>query len=148
MFRIESLLCKTLAVKLHLDHKLGRPDLLFVELFPQFPERISVQRPGLRVIIGIADTFQFAAKQQVFVPGRGVSALPVGCDQGIQLRQNADAGLLTAGKKPGRGAYICANADCLAKAQKSKGLERSFKAAVPKEVYEQLLREMEEGTDA
>ena len=52
------------------------------------------------------------------------------------------------GKKPGRGAYICANADCLAKAQKSKGLERSFKAAVPKEVYEQLLREMEEGTDA
>ena len=52
------------------------------------------------------------------------------------------------GKKPGRGAYICANADCLAKAHKSKGLERSFKAAVPKEVYELLLREMEEGTDA
>ena len=31
------------------------------------------------------------------------------------------------GKLPGRGAYICPNAECLAKAQKSKGLERSFK---------------------
>lgn len=52
------------------------------------------------------------------------------------------------GKKPGRGAYICPNGDCLAKAQKSKGLERSFKAAVPKEVYEQLLRELEESGNA
>ena len=34
-------------------------------------------------------------------------------------------------KKPGRVAYICPNTECLAKAQKSKGLERSFKAAVP-----------------
>ena len=47
------------------------------------------------------------------------------------------------GKKPGRGAYICPNGECLAKAQKSKGLERSFKAAVPKDVYEQLLQELE-----
>ncbi len=45
------------------------------------------------------------------------------------------------GKLPGRGAYICPNAECLAKAQKSKGLERSFKVAVPKEVYEQLLQQ-------
>ena len=48
------------------------------------------------------------------------------------------------GKTPGRGAYICPNGECLAKAQKSKGLERSFKAPVPKEVYEQLLNELEE----
>ena len=40
------------------------------------------------------------------------------------------------GKKPGRGAYICPNLDCLEKAQKSKGLERSFKMAVPSDVYE------------
>lgn len=48
------------------------------------------------------------------------------------------------GKKPGRGAYICPNVQCLEKAQKSKGLERSFKAQVPKEVYEQLLTQLEE----
>ena len=46
------------------------------------------------------------------------------------------------GKKPGRGAYICPNQECLEKAQKSKGLERSFKAAVPKEVYEQLQEQL------
>lgn len=46
------------------------------------------------------------------------------------------------GKKPGRGAYVCPNVACLEQAQKSKGLERSFKVAVPKEVYEQLLDEL------
>ena len=45
-------------------------------------------------------------------------------------------------KKPGRGAYICPNTECLEKAQKNKGLERSFKAAVPKEVYEKLREEL------
>ncbi len=48
------------------------------------------------------------------------------------------------GKKPGRGAYICPNRECLLKAQKSRGLERSFQGAVPKDVYEQLLQELEE----
>ena len=48
------------------------------------------------------------------------------------------------GKKNGRGAYICPSAECLKKAIKSKGLERSFKMNIPKEVYEQLTKEMEE----
>lgn len=47
------------------------------------------------------------------------------------------------GKKNGRGAYICGSQDCLAKAVKSKGLERSFKQPIPKEVYEILEKEME-----
>ncbi len=51
------------------------------------------------------------------------------------------------GKMSGRGAYICPNKECLLKAQKSKGLERSFKCAVPKEVYEQLQRELESSAD-
>lgn len=46
------------------------------------------------------------------------------------------------GKMSGRGAYICANAQCFEKAYKSKGLERSFKSAVPKEVYEKLRVEL------
>lgn len=46
------------------------------------------------------------------------------------------------GKKPGRGAYICPNAECLAKAQKTRGLERSFKAPVPKDVYEALQEQL------
>ena len=46
------------------------------------------------------------------------------------------------GKKPGRGAYVCPNEECLLKAHKSKGLERSFKSAVPAEVYEELKEQL------
>ncbi|NLK97018.1 RNase P modulator RnpM [Defluviitalea saccharophila] len=48
------------------------------------------------------------------------------------------------GKKPGRGAYICPTEECLLKAQKSKGLERSFKVAVPSEIYEALKSELKD----
>lgn len=47
------------------------------------------------------------------------------------------------GKKNGRGAYICKNTACLEKAQKSRGLERSFKGRVPQEMYNNLLRSLE-----
>ena len=47
------------------------------------------------------------------------------------------------GRKNGRGAYLCPNGGCLAKAVKTKGMQRSFKHAIPKEVYEALEKEME-----
>ena len=46
------------------------------------------------------------------------------------------------GRKNGRGAYLCPSMDCLKKDIKGKGLERSFKMAVPKVVYEVLEKEM------
>ncbi len=46
------------------------------------------------------------------------------------------------GRKNGRGAYICPSMECFKKAVKSKGLERSLKMAIPKEVYEALEKEM------
>ena len=49
------------------------------------------------------------------------------------------------GKLNGRGAYICPNAECLKKAQKSKALERSLEVPIPEEVYMRLAREMEVG---
>ena len=48
------------------------------------------------------------------------------------------------GKKPGRGAYVCPQAECLRKARKSRALERAFSAAIPPEVYEQLEEQMRE----
>ena len=48
----------------------------------------------------------------------------------------------TTGRKNGRGAYLCANPECLRMARKSKGLERSLKMAIPQEVYENLEKEM------
>ena len=48
------------------------------------------------------------------------------------------------GKLPGRGAYVCPQADCLAKARKSKALERAFEMQLPTEVYEALEEQMKE----
>lgn len=48
------------------------------------------------------------------------------------------------GKKNGRGAYICANAQCLEKAIKNKGLARTLKiSTISQEIIEQLEKEME-----
>ena len=47
------------------------------------------------------------------------------------------------GKKNGRGAYLCPSGECLERAIKSKGLERSFKQAIPSEVYDELKEEMQ-----
>ena len=47
------------------------------------------------------------------------------------------------GRKNGRGAYLCFSKECLEKARKNKGLERSFKQTIPKEVYENLEKELE-----
>ena len=52
------------------------------------------------------------------------------------------------GRKNGRGAYLCTNRECLVKARKNKGLERSFKMSIPCEVYENLEKEFEEGEHA
>lgn len=47
------------------------------------------------------------------------------------------------GKKNGRGAYLCRSKLCFDKAVKNKGLERSFKQAIPREIYGKLEKEME-----
>lgn len=46
------------------------------------------------------------------------------------------------GKSNGRGAYICRSLDCLKKARKSRGLDRSFKSPISEEVYDALEKEM------
>lgn len=51
----------------------------------------------------------------------------------------------SAGRKPGRGAYVCPCGECLRKARKAKALERAFETAVSAEVYEALERQLGEG---
>ena len=48
------------------------------------------------------------------------------------------------GKLPGRGAYVCPSPACLAKARKSKALERAFSAPVPDDVWDGLEQQMKE----
>ena len=50
----------------------------------------------------------------------------------------------TTGKKNGRGAYLCFSKECFDRAVKGKGLERSFKQPIPKEVYDKLEKEMDD----
>ena len=50
----------------------------------------------------------------------------------------------TTGKANGRGAYLCFSAECLQKARRSKGLERSLKISIPDEIYDRLEEELKE----
>ena len=64
----------------------------------------------------------------------------------IRVIKTAEGEILldATGRKNGRGAYLCPSMECFKKAVKGRGLERSFKMAIPREVYETLETEMEE----
>ena len=64
----------------------------------------------------------------------------------IQVTVETPEGEITldvTGRKNGRGAYVCFSKECLHKAIKNKGLERSLKMQIPQEVYENLERELD-----
>ncbi len=46
------------------------------------------------------------------------------------------------GKMNGRGAYLCKDSECLAKAFKNKGLERALGVAVPEDIIARLKEEL------
>lgn len=46
------------------------------------------------------------------------------------------------GKANGRGAYICASAECIEKAVKTRALNRAFKMEISQEVYDKLKEEL------
>ena len=46
------------------------------------------------------------------------------------------------GKKPGRGAYICPDAECLKRAVKTKAMSRAFGTEIPQDIMEGLSKQM------
>ena len=50
-----------------------------------------------------------------------------------------------AGKRSGRGAYICKNSSCLKKARKARRIETSLECRIPDEVYDRLEEELASG---
>ncbi len=46
------------------------------------------------------------------------------------------------GKAPGRGAYVCRNAECLKIARKARRFERAFSCAIPDEVFDRMEGEL------
>lgn len=86
----------------------------------------------------------------------GVKKIPLrqctGCGENknkknmIRIVKTADGDIVAdeTGRMNGRGAYICRNRECLSRAVKTHGLERSLKCTVPDAVYERLMKEMTE----
>ena len=64
--------------------------------------------------------------------------LPDKCDDNGEVMEKGNIELDFTGKKPGRGAYVCRNVECLKKARKTKSLERKFEAQVSSEIYDSL----------
>lgn len=58
-------------------------------------------------------------------------------------RPDGSVGLDLKGRENGRGAYICKSEDCLNKAIQKKAVDRSLKAAVGPEVWDQVRKELE-----
>lgn len=46
------------------------------------------------------------------------------------------------GRKPGRGAYVCRNIDCLKAARKARRFEKAFSCKIPDEVYDRMEEEL------
>lgn len=50
------------------------------------------------------------------------------------------------GRKPGRGAYVCPNPECLKKAQRARRLEKAFSCRIDEEVWAALGAQLERET--
>lgn len=60
----------------------------------------------------------------------------------VVKNQEGNVNIDLIGKMNGRGAYICKSSECLAKAIKTKALERSLQVQISSEIYEQLKVEL------
>ena len=65
-------------------------------------------------------------------------------DENGNVLEKGSVSLDLTSKKPGRGAYVCKNKECLKKARKAKRIERSLETEIPSEVYDQMERELED----
>ena len=63
----------------------------------------------------------------------------------IRVVKNAEGEISVdlTGKKNGRGAYICHDAECLKKAKKAGRLEKSFECQISEEIYTRLMQEIQ-----
>lgn len=62
----------------------------------------------------------------------------------IVKNKQGEISLDKTGKLPGRGAYICDNAECLEKLIKSKRLEKNFEMKIKDTIYDELRKMIKE----
>ena len=68
-------------------------------------------------------------------------------DENGDVISGGEISLDLTGRKPGRGAYVCKNADCFEKARKARRFERSLSCKIPEDVYEQMSAELENASE-
>ncbi|MCI6615577.1 YlxR family protein [Ruminococcus sp.] len=68
-------------------------------------------------------------------------------DENGNVISGGEISLDLTGRKPGRGAYVCKNADCFEKARKARRFERSLSCKIPEDVYEQMSAELENASE-
>lgn len=61
----------------------------------------------------------------------------------IVKNKDGEVSLDLTGKKPGRGAYICKDIECLKKARKAKRIERALDCQISPELYDIMEKEIE-----
>lgn len=63
----------------------------------------------------------------------------------IRIVKNKDEEIFIdkTGKANGRGAYICNKLECFELAYQNKGLEKTFKSQVPKNIYNSIKKDLE-----
>ena len=76
----------------------------------------------------------------------GVKA-PEKKDENGNVISGGEISLDLTGRKSGRGAYVCKNADCFEKARKARRFERSLSCKIPEDVYEQMSKELENASE-
>lgn len=68
-------------------------------------------------------------------------------DENGNVISGGEISLDLTGRKSGRGAYVCKNADCFEKARKARRFERSLSCKIPEDVYEQMSAELENASE-
>ena len=68
-------------------------------------------------------------------------------DENGNVISGGEISLDLTGRKSGRGAYVCKNADCFEKARKARRFERSLSCKIPEDVYEQMSKELENASE-
>ncbi len=61
----------------------------------------------------------------------------------VYNKENKEVFLDKSGKASGRGAYICPDNKCLEKARKSRKVDRSLKISISKQIYDNLMKEID-----
>ena len=57
----------------------------------------------------------------------------------IKIVRTSDGFAVSGSEEAGRGAYVCRNVDCVAKAAKKRLFDKSFRQKLPDEIYEELV---------